>query len=64
MTVHIPTSSPSERDFQRQVASQLNPFFQRLASLPNYANDAAAATGGVAVGELYRNGSVVMVRVT
>lgn len=30
----------------------------------NYANDAAAAVGGVAVGELYRNGSVLMVRVT
>lgn len=28
----------------------------------NYANDAAAAVGGVAVGELYRNGSVLMVR--
>lgn len=39
-------------------------------SLPNlpgstsYANDAAAAVGGVAVGELYRNGSAVQVRVT
>jgi hypothetical protein len=30
--------------------------------LGNYANDAAAATGGVAVGQLYRNGSVLMVR--
>lgn len=33
------------------------------AALGNYANDTAAAAGGVAVGELYRNGSVVMVRV-
>jgi hypothetical protein len=30
----------------------------------NYANDAAAATGGVPVGGLYRNASQLMVRVT
>jgi|SRR5215472_779231 len=38
-----------------------------ISALPgtaSYANDAAAATGGVAVGQLYRNGSAVMVRVT
>jgi hypothetical protein len=34
------------------------------ASLGDFANDAAAAAGGVAVGALYRNGSVVMVRVS
>ena len=28
-----------------------------------YANDAAAATGGVAIGQLYRNGSVIQIRV-
>lgn len=32
--------------------------------LGNYANDAAAAAGGVLVGQAYRNGSVVQVRVT
>jgi hypothetical protein len=32
-------------------------------TLPNYANDAAAASGGVAIGGMYRNGSVIMVRV-
>ena len=31
--------------------------------LGDYANDAAAAAGGVAVGQKYRNGSQVMVRV-
>jgi hypothetical protein len=36
----------------------------KLSDLGNYANDAAAATGGVAVGSVYRNGSAVMVRVT
>lgn len=34
-----------------------------LQSLGNYASDAAAATGGVPVGGLYRNGSVLMIRV-
>ncbi|HET8689802.1 MAG TPA: hypothetical protein VFM18_24630 [Methanosarcina sp.] len=32
-------------------------------ALGNYANDSAAATGGVPLGGLYRNGSVLMVRV-
>lgn len=34
-----------------------------LAGLGNYANDAAAAAGGVPVSGLYRNGSVLMIRV-
>ena len=32
--------------------------------LADYADDAAAATGGVAVGDLYRTGSVIKVRVS
>lgn len=32
-------------------------------ALGNYADDAAAATGGVAVGALYRTGSILKVRV-
>ena len=35
-----------------------------FTGLGNYANDAAAATGGVPIGGAYRNGSVMMVRVT
>lgn len=35
-----------------------------FAALPNFANDTAAATGGVPVGGMYRNGSVLMVRVS
>ena len=35
-----------------------------VGTLTNAANDAAAATAGVAVGQLYRNGSVVQVRET
>jgi hypothetical protein len=38
--------------------------FQVLAVGPSYANDTAAAAGGVAIGDPYRNGSTVMVRVT
>lgn len=32
-------------------------------ALGNFANDAAAAAGGVQVGQLYRNGSAIQVRV-
>lgn len=35
----------------------------KLILLTDAVNDAAAASGGVAVGELYRNGSIVMQRV-
>jgi hypothetical protein len=35
-----------------------------LPASTSYANDAAAATGGVAVGQVYRNGSVMMIRVS
>lgn len=35
----------------------------KLSGLGNYADDTAAAAGGVAVGAMYRNGSVLMVRV-
>jgi hypothetical protein len=35
-----------------------------FTSLGNYANDAAAAADGVAVGAVYRNGSVIQIRVS
>ncbi len=38
--------------------------FTLSQGLSNYANDAAAASGGIAVNQLYRNGSVVMIRVS
>lgn len=34
-----------------------------LAAMPSYANDAAAAAGGVPIGGYYRNGSMVQVRI-
>jgi len=38
-------------------------YLQQTLTLTNAVDDAAAATAGVAVGKLYRNGSVVMIRV-
>lgn len=35
-----------------------------IASVPNFADDAAAAAGGVPVGGMYRNGSALMIRVS
>ena len=33
-------------------------------SLSDYANDTAAAAGGIGIGQFYRNGSVVQIRVS
>ena len=33
-----------------------------ISNVPNYTDDTAAATGGVQIGEIYRNGSVLMIR--
>lgn len=35
-----------------------------IANVQDYANDAAAALGGISVGGIYRNGSALMIRVT
>lgn len=45
----------------RQTAQEVNRL--SLASLVNAVDDTAAATAGVPVGGLYRNGSVLMIRV-
>lgn len=48
------------------LAPQANPTFTGAIQLPilfNALNDAAAAAGGVAVGQLYRSGSAVMQRI-
>lgn len=47
----------SFRDYMRQLDAGALPL------LVNAVNDAAAATAGVPVGFMYRNGSVLMVRV-
>ncbi len=42
----------------------VTPSTLNLAGLDNYANDTAAASGGVAINGIYRNGSVLQIRVT
>lgn len=56
--------NPLWRTFFVQLLIALNDLnFTRL-TLQNFANDAAAAAGGIEVNQLYRTGSVVQVRVT
>ena len=45
------------------VTTVTPPTLGAFNSLGNYVNDAAAQAGGVAIGGMYRNGSVIMVRV-
>ena len=45
------------------VTTVTPPTLGAFNALGNYANDAAAQAGGVVVGGMYRNGSVIMVRV-
>ena len=63
---------PGQRTGQQQIATSRLPglaseqdawFAAKLVGLSNAADDAAAATAGVAVGGMYRNGSILMVRV-
>lgn len=48
-------------DLIQQIGKSAPP--ANIAGLVNAANDAAAATAGVPVAGLYRNGSILMVRV-
>lgn len=60
---NITPGSGASGNFGTAAAPWLGFFSQiRMASLGNYANDAAAAAGGVAVTQFYRNGSVLMIR--
>ena len=47
-----------------QITSTGGFLLPSLQASTSYANDTAAAAGGVAIGQLYRNGSVVQIRVT
>jgi hypothetical protein len=68
-----PANAPPLPDDDRQFQQVWLAFFdsiavplmalERLAGSTSYANDAAAAAGGVKVGGFYRSGSAVMVRV-
>lgn len=54
-------------DWPRKAAQAVNWLLGRAAlleGLQDFADDAAAAAGGIAVGAFYRSGSVVKVRVS
>ena len=63
----VPTQVPRVKlePSPRETSNALNHLLgiTQFGSLVNAADDAAAAAAGVNVGELYRNGSVVCVRV-
>ncbi len=52
------------RDYMRSLDALVTAIATGMnVSLTNAANDGAAAAAGVNVGQLYRNGSIIMVRV-
>ena len=62
---------PTFDGLQREILKPLEVFSKDASgnaivrlTLGNYANDAAALAGGVPIGGVYRNGSVLMVRVS
>ena len=60
------TATPNRAGIQCQrIGSEsvmnLNGIISIVTSLQNYANNAAAITGGLAVGTLYRNGDIVQI---
>lgn len=62
----VPVDSRTS-DWPRKIADTVNALVRRdsrFASLGDYADDTAAAAGGVVIGELYRTGSTVKVRIT
>jgi hypothetical protein len=79
MTQRVPVDS-TRKDWPRLVADAANKLITAdnnkrdqiaaletatdWAALADYADDTAAAAGGVAIGALYRTGSAVKVRVT
>jgi len=69
LTATVPTVPPDQppqawASWLRGMAESLNLLAARANNVPvDAANDAAAAAAGVPVGGLYKNGSVLMVRV-
>lgn len=55
----IAAAAEEIEDLQDQLAAMSNP-----ALFPDYADDTAAAAGGVEVGERYRTGSTLKVRIS
>jgi hypothetical protein len=58
------TASTSTQDSIALGGGSTKILIQALVYANSYADDTAAAAGGVAIGELYRNGNVVQIRLT
>lgn len=56
--------TPTWRSFWIGLIAVIGDLNFTILTLQNFANDAAAAAGGIKIGQLYRNGSVVQIRVT
>ena len=63
-TLNFYTSPLLSNVLAMQIDPNQNVLLPTMPATTSYANDGAAAAGGVAVGQLYRNGSVVQVRVS
>ena len=58
------TASTSTQDSIALGGGSTKILIEALVNANSYADDTAAAAGGVAIGELYRNGNVVQIRLT
>lgn len=66
LTTAIATEATTRAAADALLAPKANPAFTGAVFMPiftNAVNDAAAAAAGVAIGQLYRNGSIVMLRI-
>jgi hypothetical protein len=54
---------PSGPSF-KSIKTELEKVSDTLKNSTTYADDTAAAAGGVEIGQLYRNGSVVQIRIS
>ena len=59
-----PENKKNSVEYYTPEASRSGVFHPALYGSASYADDAAAAAGGVRLGELYRNGSVIQIRMT
>ncbi|GFM29268.1 hypothetical protein [Novosphingobium sp. PY1] len=59
LNIAVTALQASVADFETRISALEDQF----TSLGDYADDTAAASGGVTVGGLYRNGSALMIRV-
>ena len=59
-----PENKKNSVEYYTPEASRSGVFHPALYNSASYADDVAAAAGGVRLGELYRNGSVIQIRMT